>query len=109
MTIHPELVEKVHVEVARYPSLRDKGVLISGGGSGIGASLVEHFCAQGCKVGFLELDANVADEAAERQTLFVTSARIRLSAAQLAEAPLSGSVFSIDTGIKGQPAQMFAG
>ncbi|MGG5889712.1 SMP-30/gluconolactonase/LRE family protein [Falsiroseomonas sp. HC035] len=31
-------------------------------------------------------------------TLFVTSARVRLSAAELAEAPLSGSVFAIDTG-----------
>ncbi|MNL85878.1 SMP-30/Gluconolaconase/LRE-like region [compost metagenome] len=45
----------------------------------------------------------------DMQTLFVTSARIRLSAAQLSEAPLSGSVFAIDTGIKGQAAQMFAG
>lgn len=65
MTIHPELVEKVHVEVAAYPSLKGKGVLITGGGSGIGASLVEHFCAQGCKVGFLELNPNVADETAQ--------------------------------------------
>ena len=31
-----------------------------------------------------------------RETLYVTSARIRLSAQQLAEAPLSGSVFAID-------------
>lgn len=43
------------------------------------------------------------------QTLFVTSARIRLSAAQLADAPLSGSVFAVDTGIKGLPDPMFAG
>ncbi|QMW61203.1 SMP-30/gluconolactonase/LRE family protein [Devosia sp. MC521] len=43
------------------------------------------------------------------QTLFVTTARIRLSAAQLADAPLSGSVFAIDTGIKGLPSNMFAG
>jgi sugar lactone lactonase YvrE/DNA-binding IclR family transcriptional regulator len=43
------------------------------------------------------------------QTLYVTSARIRLSAAQLADAPLSGSVFAIDTGIKGVPEPMFAG
>lgn len=64
MTIHPELVEKVHVEVARYPTLKDKAVLITGGGSGIGAGLVEYFCDQGCKVGFLELDANTADETA---------------------------------------------
>jgi sugar lactone lactonase YvrE len=31
-------------------------------------------------------------------TLYVTSARVRLSAAQLAEAPLSGSVFAVDPG-----------
>lgn len=43
------------------------------------------------------------------QTLFVTSARIRLSAAQLVDAPLSGSVFAIDTGIKGLSDPMFAG
>jgi len=46
---------------------------------------------------------------ADMQTLFVTSARIRLSAAQLADAPLSGSVFGIDTGIKGLQDPMFAG
>jgi sugar lactone lactonase YvrE/DNA-binding IclR family transcriptional regulator len=43
------------------------------------------------------------------QTLFVTTARIRLSAAQLADAPLSGSVFAIDTGIVGLPDTPFAG
>jgi sugar lactone lactonase YvrE/DNA-binding IclR family transcriptional regulator len=42
-------------------------------------------------------------------TLFVTSARIRLSAAQLAESPLSGSVFAIDTGVRGLPEPAFAG
>lgn len=65
MTIHPELIAKVEVEAATYPSLKGMGVLITGGGSGIGASLVEHFCAQGCRVGFLDLNANVADETAE--------------------------------------------
>ena len=45
----------------------------------------------------------------DMQTLFVTSARIRLSAAQLAEAPLSGSVFSIDTGIRGLPENVYGG
>ncbi|MET3896160.1 sugar lactone lactonase YvrE/DNA-binding IclR family transcriptional regulator [Devosia sp. UYZn731] len=45
----------------------------------------------------------------DMQTLFVTTARIRLSAAQLTEAPLSGSVFAIDTGIKGLQDPMFAG
>jgi sugar lactone lactonase YvrE len=43
-------------------------------------------------------------------TLFVTSARVRLSAAELAEAPLSGSVFAIDTGgLRGLPEPCFHG
>jgi len=43
-------------------------------------------------------------------TLYVTSARVRLSAAQLSDAPLSGSVFAIDTGgIRGLPEPTFAG
>ena len=41
---------------ASYPSLLDRPVFISGGGSGIGASMVEHFAAQGAKVGFVDLD-----------------------------------------------------
>lgn len=42
-------------------------------------------------------------------TLFVTSARIRLSARQLAEAPLSGGVFAVRTGVRGQLDVPFAG
>ncbi|MBU8545065.1 MULTISPECIES: SMP-30/gluconolactonase/LRE family protein [Roseomonadaceae] len=43
-------------------------------------------------------------------TLFVTSARVRLSAAELAEAPLSGSVFAIETGgAHGLPEPPFHG
>lgn len=71
MSIHPELIAKVDVDVARYPSLKGKGVLVTGGGSGIGASLVEHFVAQGCKVGFVDLDGEVAAQnadAVERST-----------------------------------------
>ena len=41
---------------AVYPSLEGKSVFVSGGGSGIGASIVEHFCAQGSKVAFCDID-----------------------------------------------------
>src|SRR5882757_6205008 len=41
---------------ASYPSLKDRSVFISGGGSGIGASIVEHFAAQGAKVAFVDVD-----------------------------------------------------
>ena len=40
---------------AVYPSLVDKRVVISGGGSGIGAGLVEAFIRQGAKVGFVDI------------------------------------------------------
>lgn len=43
------------------------------------------------------------------RTLYVTSARIRLSASQIAAAPLSGSVFSIDVGVAGSPVPSFGG
>ena len=33
-----------------YPSLDNRVVFVSGGGSGIGASLVEHFAGQGARV-----------------------------------------------------------
>ncbi len=42
-------------------------------------------------------------------TLYVTSARIRLTAQQLADAPLSGSVFAISTGVRGLAETPFAG
>ena len=45
----------------------------------------------------------------DMKTLFVTSARIRLSAKHLSEAPLSGSVLSIRTEVEGQPDRIFQG
>lgn len=50
---------------ANYPSLADKTVLITGGGSGIGAAHVEHFCAQGATVGFIDYNAAVAEPLVE--------------------------------------------
>lgn len=45
---------------ATYPSLKDKGVIVTGGASGIGAAIVEGFAAQGAKVGFIDLDGDAA-------------------------------------------------
>ena len=41
---------------ATYPSLQGKAVFITGGASGIGASMVRHFAAQGARVGFIDVD-----------------------------------------------------
>ena len=41
-------------EIANYPSLKDKVVLITGGASGIGESIVENFLQQGSKVVFID-------------------------------------------------------
>jgi len=40
---------------AIYPSLKNKRIVITGGASGIGASLVSAFAAQGAKVAFLDV------------------------------------------------------
>ncbi|MGE0723923.1 MAG: SDR family NAD(P)-dependent oxidoreductase [Alphaproteobacteria bacterium] len=51
---------------ARYPSLKDRAVLVTGGASGIGASIVEHFVAQGSRVAFIDIDAAAGEMLADR-------------------------------------------
>lgn len=51
---------------AVYPSLKDRSVFITGGGSGIGQSLVEHFCAQGSRVAFVDIAEQPSRQLVER-------------------------------------------
>ena len=51
-------------EFARYASLQNLPVVISGGASGIGASLVRNFAAQGARVGFVDIAAEAGEKLA---------------------------------------------
>jgi NAD(P)-dependent dehydrogenase (short-subunit alcohol dehydrogenase family) len=55
---------------AIYPSLAGRSVLVTGGGSGIGAAIVAAFAAQESKVAFIDFDAE-----ASRQTVAEIEAR----------------------------------
>ncbi len=54
------------MKFARYPSLADAAVLVTGGASGIGEQVVRAFADQGSRVGFVDLDSDrgtaLADE-----------------------------------------------
>ncbi|WP_118180398.1 SDR family NAD(P)-dependent oxidoreductase [Paraburkholderia phosphatilytica] len=54
------------MDLARYPSLKEKPVFISGGASGIGAGIVDAFVAQDARVAFCDLDAQAGVELCER-------------------------------------------
>lgn len=51
---------------AIYPSLRDRRVIVSGGGSGIGAGIVEGFARQGAAVAFVDLQDEASEALCER-------------------------------------------
>ena len=52
---------------------------------------------------------NVAFGGPDLKTLFISSARFELDAAQLAAQPLAGALFAVDTDAVGLPANRFAG
>ncbi|MEC8477244.1 MAG: SDR family NAD(P)-dependent oxidoreductase, partial [SAR324 cluster bacterium] len=50
------------IQYPSYLDLRDRIVLITGGGSGIGAAFVEAFVLQGSRVAFLDIQNKVSQE-----------------------------------------------
>jgi len=64
---------------ATYPSLRDKRVIVTGGGSGIGAGLVEGFVAQGARVAFVDVAEEPSRALVERLGGGVTFRRLDLT------------------------------
>ncbi len=77
------------IEFARYPSLVGAAVVISGGASGIGESLVRNFAAQGACVGFVDVaeaagHALVAELAALGQTAMFIKCDVTDTAAYVA-------------------------
>jgi NAD(P)-dependent dehydrogenase (short-subunit alcohol dehydrogenase family) len=46
---------------ARYPSLAHRVVIVTGGATGIGATIVEHFVDQGAKVAFVDIDRSAGE------------------------------------------------
>ncbi|QFT78707.1 SDR family NAD(P)-dependent oxidoreductase [Erythrobacter sp. THAF29] len=51
---------------AIYPSLRNRRVIVSGGGSGIGAGIVEGFVRQGAAVAFVDVQDEASEALCER-------------------------------------------
>jgi NAD(P)-dependent dehydrogenase (short-subunit alcohol dehydrogenase family) len=68
---------------ARYPSLQQRHVLITGGATGIGACLVEQFAAQGAHVGFIDIAVEAGQALAER--LSAQGATVAFAAADLTD------------------------
>ncbi|KAL1955862.1 hypothetical protein VTO42DRAFT_8020 [Malbranchea cinnamomea] len=59
-------------QYAIYPSLKDRVVVISGGATGIGASMAEAFALQGAQVVILDILSSEADALADRLTSMTT-------------------------------------
>ena len=55
-----------HDSYATYPSLRDRMVIVTGGASGIGESIVTAFSSQGARVAFLDIQDQAATRLIER-------------------------------------------
>ena len=88
---------------ATYPSLRDRVVLVTGGASGIGESIVAAFAQQHSRVAFLDIEDTAAIELVERiaaaglpQPLFLHCDLTDIAALRLAIHTVEGRLGSVD-------------
>ena len=57
-------------EIVKYSSLEDKVIIVTGGASGIGVSIVEEFLNQGSKVAFLDKEKDLGKKIVEKYSNF---------------------------------------
>src|SRR5215469_10880910 len=61
----PESNQPIAAMFASYPSLRGRAVLVTGGATGIGSSIVTHFARQGARVAFFDVQDEPAHQLIE--------------------------------------------
>ncbi|SFI36692.1 NAD(P)-dependent dehydrogenase, short-chain alcohol dehydrogenase family [Collimonas sp. OK307] len=61
----PVVNDMAEAQLARFPSLKDKNVFITGGGSGIGAAIVSAFAEQGARVAFVDIEKEASEALCE--------------------------------------------
>lgn len=61
----PAVNDMAQAQLARFPSLKDKNVFITGGGSGIGAAIVSAFAEQGARVAFVDIEKEASEALCE--------------------------------------------
>ena len=66
MTSSPSSIAQQAISSARYPSLEKRRGFVTGGGSGIGAAIVEAFAQQGASVAFVDVDSAKSHELVQR-------------------------------------------
>jgi D-xylose 1-dehydrogenase len=70
---------------AIYPDLEGRSVIITGGGTGIGAAIVRAFARQKAKVGFIDIEVEASTALA--QELSAAGAHVRFEKADLTDIP----------------------
>jgi len=99
----PSLDPEVASQFAAYPSLRGRAILITGGATGIGESLVRHFARQGSRVAFFDIQNDPAQQLVDSLTadgcptpLYIPCDLTDISALQAAVKQVLSSLGAVD-------------